>query len=82
MIEREKISSINEFKDFLKTNIWHDIQNELLDWLDVIHCQLEDPSVGSTELPGGITDKELHRLGGNAETIRKDLIVGKKWSKN
>ena len=57
-------SSAQEFEDFVKSSIWADIVNELNLWLGDIHVALEDPN-------GDMEDKALHRLGGNAETIRK-----------
>ena len=68
---RKKLSTLGDFKDFSESQIWRDIQSELLDMLDQVHIQLEDPWIGSEKFPLGITEKELHRLGGNAETLRR-----------
>jgi len=56
-------STAGMFDDFMKSTIWDDILQEMNDWLEDIHRGLEDPN-GETD------DKALHRLGGNAETIR------------
>ncbi len=56
-------SSAEEFNSFMKSAIWSDILQEMNNWLDDIHKGLENPS-------GEIDDKGLHRLGGNAETVR------------
>jgi len=57
-------SSPQDFEDFAKGPVWADMVDELNRWLDDIHVSLEDPN-------GDMADKSLHRLGGNAETIRK-----------
>ena len=57
-------SSVQDFEDFVKSSVWADIVEELNLWLGDIHVSLEDPN-------GNMRDKLLHRLGGNAETIRK-----------
>jgi len=57
-------SSPEDFEDFVKGSVWADIVKELNLWLEDIHIVLEDPN-------GDLEDKALHRLGGNAETIRK-----------
>ena len=57
-------SSAAEFEDFVKGNVWADMVDELNRWLGDIHISSEDPN-------GDLEDKALHRLGGNAETIRK-----------
>lgn len=69
---REKVSTLASFEDFKKTVIWQDIQKELLDWLDMIHVELEDPSVG---IEDGVSDKVLHRLGGNAQSVRRAINI-------
>lgn len=73
MANRYKTCSRGTFEDFKKSNIWIDIQNELLDWLDDLHLLLEDPL--SPERPSGFTDKELYRFAGNIETVRKALRI-------
>jgi len=72
---REKENTLATFKDFAETSLWRDIQFELFDWLDQVHINLEDGLTGTDKLPSGLTDKELHRLGGNAEAIRKMINV-------
>ena len=72
---REKQNSLAVFEDFSQSSLWSDIQNEILDWLDAIHIELEDHYTGSKECPTGLSDKELHRLGGNAQALRKVLDV-------
>ena len=57
-------SSAADFEDFVKGSVWADMVDELNRWLGDIHVALEDPN-------GDLEDKALHRLGGNAETIRK-----------
>ncbi len=73
--ERPKVNTLRAFEDFVESSIWQDIQREFQDWLDAVHIGLEDPMIGSEQLPSGVTDKELHRFGGNAETLRKALNV-------
>jgi len=55
--------SEREFEEFEKSNLWKDMLAELTIWLGRIRNELEDPNSDHS-------DKELHRLGGNAETIR------------
>jgi len=56
-------SSARAFDEFMESTIWDDMVQEMNNWLGDIHKMLEDPG-------GGADDKTLHRLGGNAETIR------------
>ena len=56
-------SSMKDFEDFEKSTLWKDMVEELTVWLGRIRNKLEDPNAE-------LSDKELHRLGGNAETIR------------
>ncbi len=60
------ICSLQDWKDFKSSRIWKDIQEEFNIWLDDIHTALEDND-------GETLDKTLHRLGGNAETLRRVL---------
>lgn len=60
------LSSPNDIRNFMKSTIWQDFQHELLGWLRDVHVNLEDTDTKSS-------DKLLHRLGGNAETIRHVL---------
>lgn len=62
----EYLSSPNDIRNFMKGTIWQDFQRELERWLNDVHKNLEDLD---TKTP----DKLLHRLGGNAETIRHVL---------
>lgn len=66
----EYLSSPNDIRNFMKSVIWQDFQRELLGWLKDIHIGLEDPDTKTS-------DKLLHRLGGNAETIRRVLEMPK-----
>lgn len=56
-------SSEKDFEDFEKSVLWEDMITELTIWLGEIRNNSEDPD-------GSLSDKQLHRLGGNAETIR------------
>ena len=56
-------SSAKAFEEFMDSTVWDDMLQELNAWVDDVHKILEDPS-------GDVGDKSLHRLGGNAETIR------------
>ena len=71
----EYVSSVKEFDGFVESGVWRDIQLELNTWLEMIRISLEDPN-------SNLTDKALHRLGGNAETIRKVLIMPEVVRKN
>jgi hypothetical protein len=51
-----------------KSYFWQDLVHELTAWLEDIHVALEDPD-------GTLIDKALHRLGGNAETLRRVLAL-------
>ncbi len=69
---REKMNTLGAFRDFAESSIWADIQKELADWLDDIHLELEDHM---TIKDGGLSDKILHRLGGNAEFSRRAMNI-------
>ena len=56
-------SSAQAFDEFMDSTIWDDMLQELNTWLKDVGKILEDAS-------GDASDKALHRLGGNAETIR------------
>ena len=56
-------SSAQAFNEFMDSTIWEDMLQEMNAWLGDIHKGLED-------VDGKASDKDLHRLGGNAETIR------------
>lgn len=71
----EYVSSVKDFDDFVESGVWKDIKNELDIWLKMIHIALEDPN-------SNLTDKALHRLGGNAETIQKMFIMPEVVRKN
>jgi len=60
------VTSLEGWKDFKDSFIWKDMKSEFGLWLDDIHAQLEDPN-------GELSDKRLHRLGGNAETLHNVL---------
>ncbi len=68
MIGVPKRCSYGQFKSGMETSFWLDICEELDDWLDDVRNRLEDHSVL-------LSDKELHRLGGNAEAIRKMKMI-------
>lgn len=57
-------SSAESFAEFMKGSIWADMKEEIDLWIEDIHEDLEDPS-------GLATEKELNRLGGNVEAMRK-----------
>uniref|UniRef100_A0A6M3K157 Uncharacterized protein n=2 Tax=viral metagenome TaxID=1070528 RepID=A0A6M3K157_9ZZZZ len=59
-------SSAAEFDRFMDSGIWEDMIHELKVWLSAIHINLEDPEA---------EEKILRRLGGNAETIRRVLML-------
>jgi len=61
-------SSEKEFEDFEKSTLWKDMVTELTIWLGRIRSELEDPNDDTS-------DKKLHRLGGNAETIRTVFML-------
>jgi hypothetical protein len=61
--DRRIASPVRVLEEFKTSSIWEDLSEELKIWLGLIHFQLEDSQLE-------LTDKELHRLGGNAEAIR------------
>ena len=69
------VSSVQEFDDFVESGVWKDIVGELDIWLKMIHISLEDPNSDAL-------DKTLHRLGGNAETVRRVLLMPEVIRKN
>lgn len=61
-------SSAEAFKEFGEGNIWQDILNDLDVWLRGVHEAMEDPEER-------LTDREQARLRGNAEAIRKFVLL-------
>ena len=55
--------NLRDFEDMSDGSFWLDLREELEGWLEDIHLQLEDAD-------GLASDKDLHRLGGNAQAIR------------
>lgn len=60
--------SQRDLTDGMRSSFWLDLQDELNAWLVSIHDALEDPD-------DFLTDKTLHRLGGNAQVIRRILAL-------
>lgn len=60
------ISTAYDFEQFVRGSIWKDMQEELGVWLGEIQKSLENPEAD---------DATLRRLQGNAETIRKVLML-------
>ena len=61
-------STPGQIEDFSQSMVWRDICEELDIWLERIRDEVEDPD-------GKCTDKTLHRLGGNAQTIRNVKLI-------
>ena len=61
-------STAESFNEFMKGSVWKDMSDEIDTWLDDIHVALEDPD-------GLLSEKELNRLGGNAEFARKFMLM-------
>lgn len=61
-------STAEGLNEFMKGSIWRDIVDELDLWLKDIHETLEDPD--ST-----LSRKRIYRLGGNAEAVRKLMLM-------
>ena len=61
-------SSAQGFDDFIEGNIWKDIANDLEEWLNDIHDAMEDPNEA-------LTDRQQAKLRGNAEAVRKFLLI-------
>ncbi len=61
-------SSAEAFNVFMDSTIWEDLLNELKMWLDAVHGESEDPD-------GKTPDRVLHRLGGNAQAIRRFMLM-------
>jgi len=69
------ISSPNEFEQGMGSPFWQDMKNQLDAWLSDVRDALEDPENISL-------DKTLHRLGGNAQALRRVLILPDETLKN
>lgn len=71
----EYISSVEAFKSFMESSVWTDMQNEMDRWINDIHEALE--SGVSVDMSNSrpqiieLTDKQLHRLQGSAEAVRR-----------
>jgi hypothetical protein len=66
--DREILSTEYGLVEGVKTIFWQDIKAELEIWLSDIRTMAEDPD-------GSLSNKSLHRLGGNAESIRRMLLL-------
>jgi len=64
----ELISSPREMEDFIMSPGWTDIKNQITVWLEDVRDTLEDPD-------NILLDRTLHRLGGNAESLRRVLAL-------
>ena len=62
------VSSPTEFEQGLSSPFWQDMKNQIEAWLSDVRDALEDPENISF-------DKTLHRLGGNAQALRRVLIL-------
>lgn len=62
-VEVELLSSSEEFRRWMEMLPCKDFKNQLQAWLKDIQIALEDAD-------GTLMDKDLHRLGGNAQSIR------------
>ena len=61
-------SSADAFKEFEESSIWKDILSDLEEWLEGVHETMEDPEEN-------LTDREQAKLRGNAEAIRKFVLL-------
>lgn len=58
------VATLKQIEEFVKYSpIWKDMMQEMKIWLSEIHMMLEN-------LDGGLTHRELDRLGGSAEALR------------
>ena len=63
-VEYKPSSTLSQVEDFVKFSpIWKDMQMEMKIWLSELHMQLEN-------LNGGLSHRDLDRLGGSAEAVR------------
>ena len=61
-------STAESFDQFMKGSVWRDMLDELKLWLEDIHETMEDPA-------GILSTEALYRLQGNAETVRKLILM-------
>ena len=69
------ISSPTEFEQGMGSPFWQDMKNQLEAWLSDVRDTLEDPE-------NIYLDRTLHRLGGNAEALRRVLMLPSETLKN
>jgi len=69
------ISSPTEFEQGIGSPFWQDMKNQLEAWLSDVRDTLEDPE-------NIYLDRTLHRLGGNAEALRRVLMLPSETLKN
>ncbi len=60
--------NIGQLEEFKHNRVWKEIVKVLESWLTEIHMELEDPEMV-------LSDKILHRLGGNAQSIRRFIDI-------
>lgn len=68
-------SSPTEFEQGMSSPFWQDMRRALEAWLSDVRDALEDPD-------NLLLDKTLHRLGGNAEAIRRVLVLPEETLRN
>lgn len=65
-VERDPMSSVTEFEDFMEGTVWQDMKYEINLWLDGARDGLEDQDAG---------EKEIYRNQGRADACRRFLSV-------
>jgi hypothetical protein len=68
-------SSPTEFEQGIESQFWQDMKRQIEAWLSDVRDTLEDSD-------NFLFDKTLHRLGGNAEALRRVLILPGETLKN
>jgi len=64
----ELVSSPKEIEEFMMSPGWTDMKNQIQAWLEDVRDTLEDQD-------NILLDKTIHRLGGNAESLRRVLAL-------
>jgi len=68
-------SSPTEFEQGISSPFWQDMSRQIEAWLIDVRDTLEDPD-------NIYLDRTLHRLGGNAEALRRVLMLPEETLKN
>lgn len=63
VVGREFLASYQQYRDFVSSTLWYDLQSEIKSWIDDLHACLEDED----------DNTEFHRFQGRIQACRELL---------